>query len=94
MHQYYYASKFSVPVIPCFIEIQETKEKETDDFYKVEYTLHVLDPIYPDEEKSVKENTTIMMQKDYEQKKQAYEKIYHKKLTYNFEYSDIAGYIH
>lgn len=34
-----------------------------------------------------------MMEKDYEQKKLAYEKAYNKKLDYIFEIEDIAGLI-
>lgn len=34
-----------------------------------------------------------MMQKDYEQKKEAYEMAYNKKLDYTFEKEDIAGWI-
>ena len=55
------------------------------------YRLHILDVIYPDTSKSVKENSEEMCQKDYLLKKCAYEKIYAKPLTYDFEISDIAG---
>ncbi len=34
-----------------------------------------------------------MMEKDYEQKKSAYERIYGKKCTYEFAKEDIAGWI-
>ena len=33
-----------------------------------------------------------MANKDYEQKKEAYEKAYNKKLIYDFDISDIAGF--
>ena len=33
-----------------------------------------------------------MAKKDYEQKKETYEKAYNKKLDYKFSYKDIAGY--
>lgn len=88
---YYYAAKFNVPIISCFVEIKNTNELETEEFYKVEYILHVLPPIYPDEEKSIKENSAIMMEQDCKQKKEAYETAYKKELNYDFDLDDIAG---
>lgn len=90
---YYYAAKNNVPVISCFVEMINTTEKENEQFYKVKYVLHILPAIYPEKGKTVKENANIMMKKDYEQKKQAYEKAYNKKLDYTFEKEDIAGWI-
>lgn len=92
---YYYAAKYNVPIISCFVEIIDKNEKEKDnsEFYKVKYVLHVLPTIYPDKSKKMRENTIEMMNKDYDQKKEAYEKAYNKKLDYNFEDEDIAGFI-
>lgn len=90
---YYYAAKYNVPIISCFVEIIDRNEKENSEFYKVKYVLHVLPTIYPDKSKKMRENTIEMMNKDYEQKKEAYEKAYNKKLDYNFEDEDIAGFI-
>ena len=88
---YYYAARFQVPVISCFVEMVEVQEKENEDFNKVRYVVHILEPIFPEPQKSVRENSVNMMGKDYEQKKQAYEKYYGRKLQYNFEPGDIAG---
>ena len=90
---YYYAAKNNVPIISCFVEIIDTKEKDNDEFYKVKYVLHILKPIYPDESKTIKENSIMMMEKDYLQKKEAYEHTYNKILDYNFSLEDIAGWI-
>ena len=90
---YYYATKCNVPIISCFVEIIDTEEKDNDEFYKVKYRLHVLPIIYPDPNKTMRENTKYMMEKDYEQKKQAYENAYQKELDYEFEDDDIAGLI-
>ncbi len=90
---YYYAAKNNVPVISCFVEIIDKDEKDTDEFNKVKYVIHVLKPIYPDMKKTIKENTAEMLRRDYEQKKLAYEKAYNKKLDYKFEIEDIAGFI-
>ncbi|WP_334145856.1 lysophospholipid acyltransferase family protein [Muricomes intestini] len=90
---YYYAAKFKAPVISCFVEMNALDELDTSEFYKVEYVMHVLPTIYPDPAKSVRENSIIMCEKDYEQKKAAYESAYGKPLDYKFESSDIAGWI-
>ncbi len=90
---YYYAAVNSVPVISCFVEIKTLPKKETNEFYRIGYVLHILPVIYPDPDKSVPENSREMMQIDYEQKKEAYEKAYGRPLTYDYEKGDIAGWI-
>ncbi len=91
---YYYAALCNAPIVSCFVEIRVKDEKDTDEFYKTAYIVHVLPPIYPQEGKSVHANSMWMMNKDYAQKKEAYEKAYGKKLSYEFEPDDIAGWIH
>lgn len=89
---YHLAAKNNVPIIPCFIEMREIEnEYEDNGFNKLKYIIHILKPIYPSPDKNVRENKIEMRDKDYELKKQAYEKAYGKKLTYDFEDSDIAG---
>lgn len=89
---YYFAAKNNVPIISCFVEMVETDKKDTEEFNKVNYVLHILKPIYPDANKTVKENSEIMMETDYNQKKEAYEKAYNRELNYVFEINeDIAG---
>jgi len=90
---YYYAAKNNVLIVPLFVEIQNLDEKETEEFYKVKYVVHALPPIYPEPELTTRENSFRMMEKDYEQKKQAYEEAYGKKLDYAFEDGDIAGWV-
>ncbi len=91
---YHIAAKYKVPIIPCFIEMQEKDgQYEDNGFNKLKYTLHIMPPIFPDEHKSLKENKDFMRQKDYELKKDAYEKAYGKELTYDFTDEDIAGFV-
>ncbi len=90
---YYYAAKLNVPIISCFVEIQETNEADNEEFSKVKYKIHVLDTIYPDKNKSARENSREMQKKDYMQKLECYEKAYGKKYTAEFDISDIAGYM-
>jgi 1-acyl-sn-glycerol-3-phosphate acyltransferase len=90
---YYYAAENLVPIISCFVEIHAIPRKENEEFYKTEYIMHVLKPIYPDSSKDVRENSLMMMETDYRQKVEAYESAYGKKLNYEFEKDDIAGWI-
>lgn len=89
---YYYAAKLDVPIISCFIEMRDLQKKDNnEDFYKVKYIIHVLGALYPDPNKTVKQNSIDMCNADYELKKAAYEKAYGKPLSYTFEPNDIAG---
>lgn len=90
---YHYAARYNVPIIPCFIQIEDTEEYEENGFKKSRYIMHIMPPIYPDQDKDFKENKTLMREKDYEIKKQIYEKVYGKKLDYTFNpKEDIAGF--
>ena len=73
--------------------MQDLNEKDTDEFNKVKFKIHILKTLYPDPEKSVKENSVSMCEEDYAQKKAAYEKAYGKPLDYTFQNSDIAGWV-
>lgn len=89
---YHLAAKFNVPVIPCFTEIRTRKDYDEDGFKKLKFILHIMKPIYPDPEKTLKQNKEEMQKKDYEEKINAYEDAYGKKLDYTFEQDDIAGF--
>ena len=89
---YHLAAKFNVPVIPCFTEIRTRKDYDEDGFKKLKFILHIMKPIYPDPEKTLKQNKEEMQKKDYEAKIKAYEDAYGKKLDYTFEQDDIAGF--
>ena len=85
-------SKYNVPIISCFVKIEDTDEYEENGFKKSKYTLYIMDPIYPDPSKDLRQNKDEMRKKDYEQKIQAYEQAYGKKLDYTFiPEEDIAG---
>lgn len=88
---FYYASKLGVPVINCFVEMIDTKKKLDTEFVDVKYKISVLDVMFPDPNKTIRENSIYMRDRDYELKKQAYEEAYGKELTYDFDPSDIAG---
>lgn len=88
---YYYAARFNVPVRSCFIEIIDDGIPASANFNKTHYRVHVLKTIYPDPHLSVRENSKLMAQQDYQQKVAAYEQAYRKPLTYRWESGDIAG---
>lgn len=90
---YYYASRLNLPVISLFVEIQDLPAMDDDNFHQVQYTVHVLDPLCPDPEKSDRANSIEMARADDVQRKAAYEKIYGKPLDAPFSYDDIAGYV-
>jgi hypothetical protein len=91
---YYFAAKCNVPMISTFVEIQDLPklEKKNRNFYQTHYVVHVLGrPLPgPDQERPC-DNATEMMEKDYALKVACYEKVYGKKLDYDFTDWDIAG---
>lgn len=88
---YYYAALLNAPIISCFVEIIDLPKMKTKNFHKTKYILHVLPVIYPDKSLNQREKSLKMMYTDYQQKKEAYEKCYQKKLDYIFSEWDIAG---
>ncbi len=90
---YHFAARLGAPVISCFVEMTDLPEMDNESFHKVRYTLHILDVLYPDPDKSVLENSTAMCERDYALKTEAYEKAYGRKLSYTFAPEDIAGWV-
>ncbi len=79
---YKFAARNHVPVLPCFITMQDSDIKGEDGFYIQEYTIHIEKPIYPVEDKSIRENADKMMELNYECWKKIYEDTYQIPLTY------------
>lgn len=79
---FHIAAKNNVPVLPCFITMEDSNKMGEDGFPIQEYTIHISEPIYPDKDKSIRENTADMMKKNYEVWKQIYETVYGTPLTY------------
>lgn len=89
---FYFAAEMDVPIVPCFVEILDTDKPDNDEFFESKYVVHVLPTIYPDDNKSVRQNSVDMCAQDYLEKCRAYEKAYNKKLNYKFSEWDIANY--
>ena len=79
---YKFAVNNGVPVIPCFITMEDTEVMDGDGFPVQAYTIHVEAPIYPDKDKSKAENIEAMMQKNSQVWKEIYEREYEMPLIY------------
>ena len=79
---FYFAAKNNVPVLPCFITMQDTDRLGDDGYPVQEYTIHVSKPIYPDANKSIRQNTKDMMDANYNEWKRIYEETYGIPLKY------------
>ncbi len=80
---YVFAAKNNVPVLPCFITMEDSDILDGDGFFVQEYTIHVGEPIYPDTNKTKDENVKEMMEKNAAIWKEIYESTYNKELVYD-----------
>lgn len=78
-----FAAKSNVPVLPVLITMEDSEMIDNDGFPVQEYTVNILKPIYPDANKSEKENIEFLKEKNYEEWKECYENFYGIPLTYN-----------
>lgn len=79
------AAQNNVPVLPCFITMEDSDVLDSDGFYVQEYTIHIGKPIYPDKKKSKSENAKDMMMENYRGWKEIYEDVYQVPLTYTYK---------
>ncbi len=77
-----FAVKSNVPVIPCFITMEDTDKLDGDGFSIQAYTVWFLPPIYPKSELGEKQNAEYMKNENYLAVKALYERVYGKPLTY------------
>ena len=78
-----FACKYNVPVVPCFITMEDSKEHIDGDGLPVqEYTIHIMKPIYKDDSLSMKEAIQKIKNQNFEMCKNVYEKVYGKELKY------------
>lgn len=80
---YTFAARNNVPVLPCFITMEDSDILGEDGFYVQEYTIHIGEPIYPDKNKSRAENVEEMRQKNADLWKKIYEENYKEELKYS-----------
>jgi len=77
-----FAANNNVPVLPCFITMEDTEVMDGDGFPVQAYTIHVAAPIYPDKNKHRAENVENMLKKNEEVWKKIYEDTYQIPLSY------------
>ncbi len=82
---YMFATKNNVPVLPCFITMKDSHIMGEDGFYVQEYTIHISEPIYPDNSLGRNEKTQKMMDENFKVWKDIYEREYQIPLTYTTE---------
>ncbi len=88
---YQFAHELDVPVVSCFVKMVDTPIADNEEFNKVKYEVSVNKVIFPEVMESAKSDSIKMAEVDYNARKKAYEKAYNKKLSYDFDISDIAG---
>ena len=88
---YQFAHELDVPIISCFVKMIDTNITDNDEFNKVKYEVSIIKVIYPEVNESIRSDSKKMAEVDYEARKKAYEDAYNKKLNYEFDISDIAG---
>lgn len=79
---YNFAAVNMVPVIPCFITMEDTDTMDGDGFPVQAYTVHIEKPIYPDKNRNKKENISYMMAENSRIWKEVYERVYGVPLSY------------
>lgn len=79
---FYYAAKNNVPILPCFVTLRQKDKNKPKSANNIGYTIHILEPIFPDPARSAKENAKEMMQQNFACCRKVYEETYHKPLKY------------
>lgn len=83
-----FAIKANVPIIACFVTMQDSEYMADTGEPVQKYTLHILDVLYPKPELSYKENVEYLKSENEKLAKEKYEEVYGKKLTYLTKESD------
>ncbi len=83
------AVKNNVPILPVFVTLSNQDALDEFGFPLKKYTVHILKPIYPDPNLSLKEDSIRMTNNNYEQCVSKYEEVYGKKLVYGDENEEV-----
>jgi len=77
-----FSAKYSVPVIPCFITMEDTDMLDQYGFKVQAFSLWFLPAIYPNCNLSISENTEYLKEENFKAWKGIYERVYNIPLTY------------
>ncbi len=80
-----FAAKSGVPVLPCFITMEDGSALDGDGYPVQEYTVWFLPPIFAPDELGVKDKADYLMNANYQAWKELYQKVYGKPLVYGEE---------
>ena len=92
---YHYAALFGCPIVPTFTEMVNLDgARGKDGALPIKHILHIMPPIYPSAELSLRENRVTMQEKDNAARRAKYEEVYGIPLDEEFiPERDIAGVI-
>lgn len=79
---FHFAAKHSVPILPLFITFRNSGAVDEEGRPIKNFTISILDPLFPDPSKNTKENTEMLKNKNFEACKRKYEDVYQKPLSY------------
>ena len=75
---FFYAAKFHVPIVPIFVTMHDQDVLDQYGFPKQAYTIHVMPPIYPDENKTLRDNEVSMQEQNRTLCREKYREVYGK----------------
>lgn len=74
---YFYAAKNGVPILPLFVTLADQPGRyDCAGYPKQAYTVHILPPIYPDPDKTLRENAHAMQAQNERLCREVYETVY------------------
>lgn len=80
MGAFHFAAKYQVPIIPIFITFIKTGRYNKEGIEKRRFIVHILKPIHPNKQESLKENKTRLKYLNEVAIKNCYENFYYQKL--------------
>ena len=77
------AAKYNIPIIPCFITMEDTDNYDQDGLPIQAYTIHIMQPIYPNTTLTTSQNVQKMKKMNFAMCKHIYETTYNTPLIYH-----------
>ena len=73
---FHYAAVNNVPIIPAFITFKKSGKYDKNGIEKRYFTVHFMEPIYPDSNLTKSENTKMLKEKNFKACCNKYEEVY------------------